>query len=72
LKGVARRFTNHVMPGETVQLVVHQRNEFFQRLLVPHAPSLEQQGYFVSGNNRQTVLSICGTEANYIPISEPA
>jgi len=55
-----------------VQLLVDQGNELSQRLLIPDAPSLEQEGYIVSRNIGQTVLSVYGTEANYIPISGPA
>jgi phosphohistidine phosphatase SixA len=44
-----------------VQLVVHQRDEFSQCLLIPHAPGLEQLGYLMRGNIRQTNLSIKGT-----------
>jgi hypothetical protein len=68
LKGVAGGFTSHVTPGQPVQLLVHHGYEFSQRLLIPHAPSLEQLSYFMRRNIRQTNLSIKGTEANYIPV----
>ena len=51
-----------------MQLLVHQGNESSQRLLIPVAPGLEQLGYFMRGNIRQTILSINRTGANYIPI----
>lgn len=65
---MAGRFTSHVTPGQPVQFLVYQGDEFSQRLLIPLAPSLEQLGHFMRRNIRQTILSIDRTRANYIPI----